>query len=136
MAIRPDGEGNVTKTHVAWHESKTIPRKAAYVPSPIAVDKWFFVVSDEGYLNCFEAKTGNRLWIEKLGNHHSGSPVYADGHLYLTSDEGITYVVKAGPKFEVVAENPIGDQCFSSPAISNGQIFLRGNRAIYCIGKK
>ncbi len=136
MAIRPDGVGNVTKTHIAWHENKTIPRKAAYVPSPIAFDRWFYVISDEGYLNCFDAKSGQRLWIEKLGHHHSASPVCADGHLYIPSDEGITYVVKAGSKFEVVAENPIGDDCYSSPAVSNGQIFLRGNRSISCIGRK
>jgi outer membrane protein assembly factor BamB len=136
MAIRPDGLGNVTKTHVAWHEKKTTPNKAAYVPSPIAYDKWFYVISDEGTLNCFDAKTGKRLWIERLGRHHSASPVCADGHLYFPSDEGITYVLKAGAKFEVVAENPIGDECYSSPAVSGGQLFLRGTRGLYCIGKK
>lgn len=136
MAIRPDGEGNVTKTHIAWHENKTIARKASYVPSPIAIDKWFYVPSDDGHLNCIDAKTGERQWIEKLGNHQSGSPVYADGHLYLTAEDGVTYVLKGNGKFEVVAENPLGDRCFSSPAISNGQIFIRGNRAVYCIGKK
>jgi outer membrane protein assembly factor BamB len=136
MAIRPDGAGNVTKTHIAWHEANTAARKAAYVPSPIVFDRWLYVISDEGYLNCFDAKSGKRLWIEKLGQHHSASPVLADGRLYLPADDGTTYVVKAGGKFEVLAENPIGDQCFSSLAISNGQIFLRGNRALYCIGKK
>jgi outer membrane protein assembly factor BamB len=136
MAIRPDGAGDVTKTHIAWHESKTIARKASYVPSPIAAGSWFYVISDDGYLNCLDAKSGERLWIERLGQHHSGSPVYADGNLYLTSDDGVTYVLKAGSKFEVIAENPLGDKCYSSPAVSNGQIFLRGNRAIYCIGKK
>lgn len=135
IAIRPGGEGNVTKTHVVWHEANTTSRKAAYVPSPIVFEKWLYVISDEGYLNCFDAKSGKRLWMEKLGNHHSASPVLADGKIYLPSDEGITYVVKAGPTFEVIAENPIGDQCFGSLAISDGQIFLRGNRAVYCIGK-
>lgn len=136
MAIRPDGEGNVTKTHVAWHEDKTKPRNAAYVPSPLAVGKEFYVISDEGYLNCFDTATGKRHYIERLGQHHSASPVYADGHVYVTSDEGITYVVKAGPTFEVVATNPLGDECYSSPAISGGQIFIRGNRGLYCVGKK
>jgi hypothetical protein len=135
MAIRPDGRGNVTSTHVAWHEKKTTPRKAAYVPSPIAYDQWFYVISDEGALNCFEAKTGKRLWMEQLGRHHSASPVCADGRLYLPSDEGVTYVVKAGPTFELIAQNAIDDDCFSSLAVSNGQLFLRGTRGLYCIGK-
>jgi outer membrane protein assembly factor BamB len=136
MAIRPDGLGNVTATHVAWHENKTAPRKAAYVPSPIAYQQWFYVVSDEGSLNCFEAKTGKRLWMEQLGRHHSASPVCADGRLYYPSDDGVTYVLKAGPKFELIAENLIEDECYSSMAVSDGQLFLRGVKALYCIGKK
>lgn len=136
MAIRPDGAGNVTKTHIQWHEDKTPARNASYVPSPIAFDKWFYVVSDLGYVNCIEAQTGKRQWIHKLGDHHSASPVCADGLLYFPSDEGVTYVLKGGPTFEVVAENRIGDECYSSLAIANGQLFLRTLKSLYCIGTK
>lgn len=136
MAIRPDGVGDVTETHVAWHESKTAAKKASYVPSPLAVDKYFYMISDLGSLSCFEAKSGKRLWMEALGRHHSASPVLADGHVYLTDDDGITYVLKAGGDFEVVARNPLGDECYASPAISQGQIFVRTNSYLYCIGKK
>ena len=136
MAIRPDGTGDVTETHIAWHENKTIPRKASYVPSPIAFDKWFYVMSDAGYINCLEAKTGKRLWIEQLGRHHSASPVLADGHIYVTDDDGVTYVLKAGPKFEVVSQNALGESCYASPAISGGQIFLRTSEHLWCIGKQ
>lgn len=135
LAIRPDGTGNVTKTHIAWHERNVPARKASYVPSPIAFDKYFYVVSDLGWLNCFEAQSGKRLWMEQLGRHHSASPVLADGHLYFSDDEGITHVLKAGPKFEVVARNPLGDECYSSPAISDGKIFVRTLHALWCIGK-
>ncbi|MBX9679079.1 MAG: PQQ-like beta-propeller repeat protein [Gemmataceae bacterium] len=138
LAIRPDGTGDVTKTHVAWHESKTAARKAAYVPSPIAHDKWFYVISDLGFLNCFEAKTGNRLWIEQLGMHHSASPISAGGRLYAISDEGDTYVLKAGATFEVLAKNSLGENCYSSPAISQGQLFLRTagktGSHLWCVG--
>jgi outer membrane protein assembly factor BamB len=134
MGLRLDGAGNVTKTHVLWHEKDTAPRKAAYVPSPIAHEKWFYVMSDQGYLNCLEAKTGKRLWIEKLGAHHSASPVLADGHIYVTDDDGITYVLKAGAAFELVSRNPLGDKCFSSPAVSRGQIFLRTSGYLWCVG--
>ncbi len=135
MGLRLDGRGNVTKTHVLWHEKDTAPRKAAYVPSPIAVDKWFYMISDLGYLSCFEAKTGKRLWMEQLGQHHSGSPVLADGHVYLTDDDGITYVLKAGSKFELVSRNELGGKCYSSQTISRGQIFLRTTEHLWCIGR-
>jgi outer membrane protein assembly factor BamB len=134
MGLRLDGSGDVTKTHVLWHEKDTAPRKAAYVPSPIAYDKWFYVMSDQGYLNCLEAKSGKRLWIEKLGAHHSASPVLADGHIYATDDDGITYVLKAGAAFELVSRNPLGDKCFSSPAVSRGRIFLRTSGYLWCVG--
>jgi outer membrane protein assembly factor BamB len=135
MAIRPDGTGDITHTHIAWHEARVPARKASYVPSPIAFDKWFYVISDQGWLSCFEATTGKRLWLKQLGRHHSGSPVLADGRIYMTDDDGVTYVLKAGPDFEVIARNPLGDECYSSPAISRGQIFIRTNHHLYCIDK-
>jgi outer membrane protein assembly factor BamB len=134
MGIRPDGSGNVTKTHILWHEKRTPARNASYVPSPIALGHYFYVISDLGYLSCFEAKTGKRQYMELLGNHHSASPVSSNGFLYLPSDEGVTYVVKAGPKFELVASNDLGNDIYASPAISQGQIFLRTLGYLYCIG--
>jgi outer membrane protein assembly factor BamB len=136
MAIRPDGMGNVTETHVVWHEKKLPDRKASYVPSPIAFDKYFYVISDKGWLTCFEARTGKRLFFEQLGRHHSASPIVADGHLYLSDDDGITYVLKAGPTFEVVARNELKDECYASPAVSRGQIFIRTLNHLWCIGSK
>jgi outer membrane protein assembly factor BamB len=136
LAIRPDGAGDVTKTHVAWHEKKTIARKASYVPSPLAVGHYFYMISDLGYLSCFESKTGERSFLEQLGRHHSASPVLADGHVYLSDDDGMTYVLKGNGKFDLVNRNPLGDECYASPAISQGQIFIRTLKYLYCIGKK
>lgn len=133
-AVRPDGVGDITKSHVVWHEDKTSARKAAYVPSPLAVERWFWMISDQGALSCFEAKTGKRLWMEQLGDHHSGSPVLADGHVYLTDDAGVTYVLKAGGAFELVSRNALGEECYSSPAVSGGSIFVRTARHIWCVG--
>jgi hypothetical protein len=130
LGIRPDGQGNVTNTHVLWHERKA----PAYVPSPIAAGKYFFLVSDEGTASCLEAKTGKRMWQERLGRHHRPSPVSAGGNLYFLDDDGQTFVVKAEPKFELVAKNALGEGCFASPAISRGQIFIRGLKNLYCIG--
>jgi outer membrane protein assembly factor BamB len=135
MGIKPDGEGDVTQTQVAWHHKKLSPKEASYVPSPIAAAGHFFVVSDLGYLTCLDAQTGDKLWMEKLGRHHSASPVLADGHLYFADDSGVMWVLKAGSKFEVVAKNELGEECYASPAISHGHIFIRGLNHLYCIGK-
>jgi outer membrane protein assembly factor BamB len=133
MGIRPDGEGNVTKTHVLWHEKK---RAHCYVPSPIAHDKYFFVVNDDGLATCWEASSGNMMWKERLGKHHSASPVAVGDLLYFPADEGTTFVIKGGPEFKVVAKNPLGDECYASPAISDGQLFIRTLHSLYCIAEK
>jgi outer membrane protein assembly factor BamB len=135
MGIKPDGTGNVTDTHVAWHHKVKNSREGAYVPSPVAAGRHFFAVSDDGILNCFEAKSGEWKWREKLGRHHSASPVFADGHFYFVADSGDTYVVKAGDKFELVGKNSLGEECYASPAVAHGQLFIRGLHHLYCIGK-
>jgi len=131
QAIRPDGRGNVTKTHVAWQKEKD----CAYVPSPIAIGPYFLGVSDSGAATCYEATSGKILWRERLGPHFSASLVTANGLAYFLSDKGIMTIVKAGPKFEVVTRNDIGEDMRASPAISDGQMFLRGVKNLYCIGK-
>ncbi|MBL7134008.1 MAG: PQQ-binding-like beta-propeller repeat protein [Phycisphaerae bacterium] len=130
LGIRPDGKGNVTKTHVLWH----VRKNPSYVPSPIAAGKYFFLVSDKGTASCLEAKTGKYMWQQKLGRRHSASPVSAGGNLYFLDDKGVTFVVKASPKFELVTKNNLGEDCRASPAISRGQIFIRAVSHLYCIG--
>ena len=132
MGIRPDGRGNVTDTHVAWHTTKG----CSYVPSPFASadGRYFLVVSDGGIASCFEADTGKRHWMQRLGPHYSASLVCADGLVHFLSDEGVTTIVRPGPKLDRVAENPLGESCYASPAISQGQIFLRAERHLWCIG--
>ena len=132
MGIKPDGNGNVTKTHVAWHVEKG---GAGYVPSPVAHGDFVFLVHDEGRATCRDALTGKLHWNERLGKHHSASPVVAEGLICYTDDDGITWVVKASDKFEVLEKNPIGEDCYASPAFSKGEIFLRGAKHLYCIGK-
>jgi outer membrane protein assembly factor BamB len=137
MGLSPDGQGKINGTpFVLWHigHKENGPKGAAYVPSPIAADGHFFVVSDVGYLGCVEERTGKRLWLERLGKHHHASPVLADGHIYIPDDDGVTWVLKASSTFAVVAKNPLGEEVYASPAVSRGQIFLRGARHLYCIG--
>jgi outer membrane protein assembly factor BamB len=129
LAIRPDGTGNVTQTHIAWRTTQG----AAYVPSPIIEGDYFLIISDGGIAHCFEAASGKLLWKERLGEEHA-SLVSAEGRVYFLNDKGVMNVVKVGPQFERIAQNDLGERCFASPAISRGQIFLRGDKHLFCIG--
>jgi len=129
LAIKPDGVGNVTKSKIVWRTNRGV----AYVPSPISVGDFFFVVSDSGVAHCFEAKSGKVMWQERMGEHHA-SLVAAEGLVYFLNDNGETHVVKAAPQYQCIATNEIGEKTFASPAISQGQIFLRGDHHLFCIG--
>jgi outer membrane protein assembly factor BamB len=136
MGISPEGQGNITHSkYIRWH----IPHKingrdgASYVPSPIAAGGHFYVVSDTGNLSCLEPHTGKRLWKKKLARHVSASPVLADGYLYFVDDDAVTYILKANGEFAVLQKNKLDDECYSSPAVSQGQIFIRGLQSLYCI---
>ena len=131
MTIDPDGYGNVTQSKVLWHEQKM----ASYVPSPIAADHLVFVVSDGGICSCWEIKTGKLMWKHRLGPHHSASPVSAGGNLYFTDDEGETFVLKAAPKFQLVATNSLGEDVRASPAVSHGELFIRTGNHLFCIAE-
>lgn len=131
LAVRADGKGNVTKTHALWHDTKG----AGYVPSPVAHGGHFYVVTDGGVASCLEAQTGKRLWMERLGRHHSASPVVAAGHLFFLDDDGTMFVLKAGERFEVVSRNKLEEECYASPAVARGEIFIRTLHHLYCIGE-
>ena len=131
LAIRPDGAGNVTKSHIAWRHNRA--SYVSYVPSPIAVAGYFLVVSDPGFACCFDARTGELQWQEKVGSHHA-SLVTANGLVYFLSDDGITTVVRPGPTYQVVARNELGEGTFASPALSQEQIFIRGEQRLHCLG--
>ena len=130
LAIRPDGQGDVTDTHIAWRTT----RGAGYVPSPIVEGDYLLVAADNGVVSCFDADTGHRHWMVRMASHYSTSAVSAEGRVYLVDDDGTTKVVRPGPEWELLAENALGENCYASPAISQGQIFLRGEHHLYCIG--
>jgi outer membrane protein assembly factor BamB len=133
IAVDPTGEGNINKSNIKWHHLR---RGVSYVPSPIAVSDYFVVTSDDGIGTCFEITTGKIVWSERLGRHYSGSLVAtADNLIYATDDDGVTKIIKPGDKLEVLAANKIGEEIYSSPAISRGQIIMRGTKHLWCIGK-
>ncbi|KAA5543166.1 PQQ-binding-like beta-propeller repeat protein [Roseiconus nitratireducens] len=129
MAIRPGGEGDVTESHVKWHVNDA----KSYVPSPVVVDGLLFVADDRGIAHCFDTSTGERLWRERLGRHFSASLVAAAGRVYFTSDDGETTVMRASREPEVVAVNELGESVFASPAISEGDLFVRTREHLFCI---
>ncbi len=131
MAIRPDGQGDVTKSHVAWN----ITDAKCYVPSPVLVNDKLFVADDRGTVNCFETKDGQQLWKDRLGGHYSASLVTANGLVYCTADDGDVRIIKPDDTLNIVSTNPLGEFTFASPAISQGQIFIRGERHLFAIGK-
>ncbi|MCX6608008.1 MAG: PQQ-binding-like beta-propeller repeat protein [Acidobacteria bacterium] len=132
-ALRPGGRGDVTATHVVWQNPN-----GPDVPSPVTDGKYLFVANDRGILWCLDAKTGKEIWGGQRikAAIYSASPVLADGKLYVTSEDGLVTVVKAGPQFEVLAENDMKEYTLSSPAISDGQIFIRTAGALYAIGAR
>lgn len=131
LAIKPDGNGDVSNSHVAWRSTNG----AYYVPSPVSVGSYLITTMTNGLVNCLEAATGNILWKESLGKQYS-SAVLANGLVYMPNDEGIITVIKPGPTYESIAKNSIGETLFASPAISNGKIFIRGTKHLFCIGLK
>lgn len=131
LAIKPDGNGNVTDTHIVWRTNKGV----SYVPSPIISGDYFLIVSDSGVAHCFDAKTGDIKWEERLREHHA-SLVGAEGRVYFVNDLGALRVVKPGTAYDLQAESEIGEKVFASPALSEGQIFIRGDKTLMCIGKR
>jgi outer membrane protein assembly factor BamB len=130
VAIRPEGRGNVTDTHIAWRTN----RGAGYVPSPVVGGPYLLVVADSGIASCFDADTGKRHWMERLHGGHTASTVMADGLVYCVSDSGVTTVIRLDETFNVIARNELGEKVTASAAISQGQLFIRTHSHLYCIG--
>ena len=131
MGIRPDGSGDVTESHVAWHSKEA----KCYVPSPVLVGTHLFVADDRGTANCFDTKTGDRIWQDRLGNHYSASLITANGLAYFFADDGTAKLVRPAEKLDVVYENPLGEFVFASPCVSDGQLFVRGEKHLFAIGQ-
>lgn len=132
-AIDPTGQGNVTGTHVVFNVERQA--RGGYVPSPVGHGGLAFVVNDEGVGTCTDPRTGREVWLERLGRHHSASPVVADGHVYFLDDQGKCWVVKAQDRYELVGVNELDEEVRGSPAIAGGQLFIRGEKNLFCIGK-
>lgn len=135
LAIRPGGNGNVTGTHIAWRETAG----ASYVPSPVVVGPYFLVVADNGVASCFVARSGERLWRERLNPEgqpggHSASPITDGRQAWFLSDAGTLTVVKPGPSLEILSQVPLGEPASASPVPHDGALLIRGESHLFCIG--
>jgi outer membrane protein assembly factor BamB len=133
LALRAGGRGDVTDSHRLWSFDH-----GPDVPTPVSDGEYFYVVNDRGIMWALDAETGEEIWGQQrvAPGTYSSSPVLVDGKIFVTSEDGVTTVVKAGPEFEILAENSLDDYSLSSPAISQGQIFMRTAGHLYCIGER
>jgi outer membrane protein assembly factor BamB len=132
IAVRPDGTGDVTRTHVAW----TLHRGAPLTPSPLLVGDELYIVNDGGIASCLDATTGETRWQQRLDGNFSASPVFADGRIYFLSEEGVTTVILPGKEFRKLATNQVDGATLASMAVSAGSIFIRSNTYLYRIGTR
>jgi outer membrane protein assembly factor BamB len=135
IAIKPGGSGDVTKTaQILW----TYEKGTAYVVSPILYDGIVYLLNDRGVMTALDARTGE---IKYEGGRvpvpasFMGSPIAANGRLMLTSEDGDTFMIKAGPKHEVLGTNSVGEPVYTTPAISNGRIYIRGEKHLFAVAQ-
>ncbi len=127
LAIRVDGQGDVTDTHVAWRFGSMVPKTA----SPILVDGLIYMVSDEGLLTCLESATGAQVWRSRIPGNYAASPIYADGRLYWFNQQGKTTVLRPGRSFEPLAANSLAGGFMASPAAAGNALYLRTKTHLY-----
>lgn len=139
-AIRPNAKGDIspqgeqTNAYVAWSQV----REGAYMQTPIVYADYLYNCRDNGVLSCYEARTGNRVYQIRLADGRTGfsaSAVAGDGKIYYTGEDGEVHVVKAGPQFELLAKNPMGEVCMATPAISEGRLYFRTQGHLIAIGR-
>ena len=137
--FRPGANGDIslksgeeTNAFLAWKSSKGSP----YTPTPIVYGDQFYVVADNGVLSSYDAKTGALIYQQRLPSSFSASPVAADGKLYLASEDGDVFVVKAGRQFELLQKNVMGQPLMATPALTQGMLIVRADDVIYALGDR
>jgi outer membrane protein assembly factor BamB len=122
LAIRLAGaRGDVTDSHLAWKLTKRVPLN----PSPLLINDLLYLVSDDGVMSCVEAGSGETVWQQRIGGAYSSSPTWANGRIYVQSEEGETLVIEPGREFHEVARSQVGERTFASYAVAGGAIYLR-----------
>jgi len=130
LAVRADGAGDVTTTHVAWR----MRRGAPYTPSPLLVGDELYVVNDLGIVSCLDAVTGTVHWQQRIGGNHSASPTFVAGRIYFLSEEGVTTVIAPGRTFQKLATNELDGTALASMAVFSSSILVRTQSHLYRLG--
>jgi len=131
-AIRTDGTGDVTKTHILWRAEEGLPDTC----SPVTDGKLLFLLTNDGILTCYDAKTGKMLWDKELGMPCSASPTIVGDRLYVFTEKGVAIVVAVARRFKELARSPVGEPVRASPAFLDGRIYIRGRKHLFCVGTK
>jgi hypothetical protein len=131
-AIRSGGRGDVTASHIAWEQKKGVPTQ----PSLLYLKPYLYAITDGGIATCYKADSGEIIWQERVGGNFCASPVYADGRIYFLNEAGETSVIESGPIFKVVARNSLREKCQASMAVSQGRLFVRTEKNLFCISSK
>ena len=131
-AVRPEGRGVVTDSHMVWRVARNVPTR----PSPVLAGELLFMVNDGGIASCLDALSGEEIWRERIGGNYSASPLLAEGRVYFFNEEGKTTVLEAGRQFKVLAENQLGDGFMASPAVAGKALFLRSRTHLYRVEAK
>ncbi len=130
LAVRPDGSGDVTKTHIVWTCTRQTPTR----PSQLVVQDHLYMVNDQGIVSCLDIKTGEPAWTERMGGRHSASPIFAGGRIWLFDEENKSRVIEANPReFRLLAVNPLDDGCMASPAVIGDALIVRTKTHLYRI---
>jgi outer membrane protein assembly factor BamB len=132
VAIRPDGRGDVTKTHIAWSVDEGTPD----ICSPVSNGELIYLLTTEGLLLCYKVADGKKLWEQDLRDDFLASPSLVGDNLYLLSIKGVMYIIKAGPEYKELTKCELGEECHASPAFADGRIYIRGRENLYCIEEK
>jgi outer membrane protein assembly factor BamB len=127
LAVKTDGEGDVTDTHIVWRLKTGVGKYS----SPILVDGLIYTAAEESFITCIDAKTGETVWTERVGGKFAASPVYADGHLYFFDQAGKTLVLKPGRVLSILATNTLANGFMASPAVGGKAFFLRTKTHLY-----
>jgi outer membrane protein assembly factor BamB len=129
LAVKVDGSGDVTDTHIAWRSRSGIGKYS----SPILVDGILYTASDESFITALDAKTGSVIWTERVGGRFAASPVYGDGKVYFPDQKGNTLIIKPGRSLEVLATNTLENGLMASPGVAGKALFFRTKTHLYRI---
>ena len=130
VAIKPDGRGDVTQTHIVWKSDQITPD----ISCPVSNGELIFLLTTEGFLTCCKTTDGTKLWEQELQKDFLASPSIVGNRLYMLSEKGVMYIAEIGAEYKELAKCQLGEECFASPAFMDGRIYIRAIKHLYCIG--